>query len=59
MKKEAGATIPKKTPKRDWPKKYWRSFEGLSDDFRLPRDPVPPPLRFDLEKLEVLDWTKS
>jgi antitoxin VapB len=47
--KEGDVVILKLPKKRSWPRGYWSSFDGLSDDFTLPEDLPPPPLNFDLD----------
>ena len=49
ISKEGDAVILRLPKKRGWPKGYWQSLGTLSDDFELPLDPPPQPLRFDLD----------
>jgi antitoxin VapB len=48
VRREGDAVILEPIARRSWPRGYWerlrRLTQDLPDDFRIPEDPVPPPI---------------
>jgi len=45
IRREGESVILEPVKRRAWPRGYWEEMPELGDDFKLPDDPVPPPIR--------------
>jgi antitoxin VapB len=45
IRREGDAVVLEPMKRKAWPQGFWETLPVLGDDFELPADPVPPPLR--------------